>query len=315
MLRVWSSGAYLPDFIYDIADETGVLLWSEFEFGCSLYPVDKPFLENVADEAYYNVRRVNHHPSIALWAGGNELENLVLPTAKRADPDSYPKYLAEYETLFMDVLLHQVYDNSRSISYTPSSTSNGYLSLDHSRAKPLVQRYDNITEGHYYSDTDHYNYDSTQAFNTSTYPLGRFANEFGYHSMPSLQTWREAIPHEDLWFNSSTIVLGHQRHYPPGNLNTSNWDNATIGQTEMTLPVELYYPIPNKTDSVGNFSAWCWTTQIFQAEYYRSQIQYYRRGSGFGERQLGSLYWQLEDQWQAPTWAGIEHNGRWKVLH
>jgi beta-mannosidase len=33
------------------------------------------------------------------------------------------------------------------------------------------------------------------------------------------------------------------------------------------------------------------------------------------ERQLGSLYWQLEDIWQAPTWAGIEYDGRWKVLH
>jgi len=33
------------------------------------------------------------------------------------------------------------------------------------------------------------------------------------------------------------------------------------------------------------------------------------------ERQLGSLYWQLEDIWQAPTWAGIEYDGKWKVLH
>lgn len=33
------------------------------------------------------------------------------------------------------------------------------------------------------------------------------------------------------------------------------------------------------------------------------------------ERQLGSLYWQLEDQWVAPTWAGIEYDGRWKMLH
>lgn len=26
MLRVWASGAYLPDYIYDIADELGILL-------------------------------------------------------------------------------------------------------------------------------------------------------------------------------------------------------------------------------------------------------------------------------------------------
>ena len=38
MLRIWSSGAYLPDFIYNMADEHGILLWSEFQFGDSLYP-------------------------------------------------------------------------------------------------------------------------------------------------------------------------------------------------------------------------------------------------------------------------------------
>jgi beta-mannosidase len=27
------------------------------------------------------------------------------------------------------------------------------------------------------------------------------------------------------------------------------------------------------------------------------------------------LYWQLEDIWVAPTWSGIEYDGRWKILH
>ena len=61
MLRVWSSGAYSPDFMYDMADEMGILLWSEFEFGCALYPVNEEFLANVNEEARYQVRRINHH--------------------------------------------------------------------------------------------------------------------------------------------------------------------------------------------------------------------------------------------------------------
>ena len=61
MLRVWSSGAYLPDFMYDMADEMGILLWSEFQFSDSLYPIDIEFLNNVFEEADYQVRRVNHH--------------------------------------------------------------------------------------------------------------------------------------------------------------------------------------------------------------------------------------------------------------
>lgn len=313
MLRVWSSGAYSPDFMYDMADEMGILLWSEFEFGCSLYPVDADFLENVRDEAIYNVRRVNHHPSLALWAGGNELENIEIPMAEAEDPGN-DKWRQEYEQLFLGVLLPAVYSNSRSISYIPSSTTNGYMTLNFSLPTPMIQRYNNKTPGSIYGDTDHYNYDPKAAFNLSTYPLGRFANEFGFHSMPSLQSWEQAIVPEDMHFNSTTVVL-RNRHYPPGDFNTSNFHNATIGMIEMTLPVELYYPIPYRTDSVANFSAWCHATQIFQADFYRSQIAYYRRGSGFPERQLGSLYWQLEDQWQAPTWAGIEYDGRWKVLH
>jgi beta-mannosidase len=313
MLRVWASGAYTPDFIYDIADEMGVLLWSEFEFGDALYPVDAEFLDNVRQEADYNVRRVNHHPSLALWAGGNELENLELPFAEGRDSGN-PKWRQEYEQLFLDVLLPSVYGNSRSISYIPSSTTNGYITLNFSLPIPMVERYENKTPGSIYGDTDHYDYNSSEAFELSSYPVGRFANEFGFHSMPSLQSWQQVLAPEDLHFNSSTIVL-RNHHYPPGGPFTNNYHNSSVGMGEMTLAAQRYYPVPNHVDSVANFSAWCQVTQVFQADFYRSQITYYRRGSGMRERQLGSLYWQLEDIWQAPTWAGIEYDGRWKVLH
>lgn len=156
MLRVWSSGAYSPDFMYDLADEKGLLLWSEFEFGCALYPVNPDFLENVRQEAEYQVRRVNHHPSLTFWAGGNELENLELPNVNASAPEEYPRYLAEYETLFLHTLLPVVYQNSKSISYQPSSTSNGYLSLNHSAPanEIMIQRYNNKTEGAIYGERD-----------------------------------------------------------------------------------------------------------------------------------------------------------------
>ncbi|KAI1440502.1 glycoside hydrolase family 2 protein [Annulohypoxylon stygium] len=313
MLRVWASGAYSPDFMYDIADELGILLWSEFEYSDSLYPVDSDFLENCRLEAVYQVRRVNHHPSLALWAGGNELESNELGALEPNSPEYY-RYLGEYETLFLNTLLPAVYGNSHSISYTPSSTSNGYLSINFSNSIPITERYNNVTPGYIYGDSDHYNYHADQAFNTSSYPIGRFANEFGFHSMPSINSWKQAVSKEDLSFNSSTVVL-RNHHYPSGGLNTSNFANASKGMGEMTAAAQLYYPVPAKTDPLANFSAWCHTTQIFQADYYKSQIQFYRIGSGRPEHQLGSLYWQLEDIWQAPTWAGIEYDGRWKVLH
>lgn len=314
MLRVWASGAYSPDFMYDLADEMGILLWSEFEFGDALYPVDAEFLENSRQEAVYQVRRINHHPSLALWAGGNELENLELEEVLEYAPDEYDRYLHEYETLFINTLLPAVYGNSHSITYIPSSTTNGYLTLNFSNPIPIVQRYENLTAGSIYGDTDHYDYDASQAFNVTTYPQGRFANEFGFHSMPSLDSWRPVLPEDELSFNSSTVLL-RNHHYPAGGLYTDNYANSTKGMGEMTIAAQIYYPVPSKTDPIANFSSWIHTTQIFQADYYKSQIQFYRAGSGRPERQLGSLYWQLEDIWQAPTWAGIEYDGRWKVLH
>lgn len=314
MLRVWASGAYSPDFMYDLADEVGILLWSEFEFSDALYPVDAEFLENSRQEAVYQVRRINHHPSLALWAGGNELESLELQEVCENAPDEYDRYLHEYETLFINTLLPAVYGNSRSITYIPSSTTNGYLTLNYSNSIPIVQRYDNLTVGSIYGDTDHYNYAASQAFDVTTYPQGRFANEFGFHSMPSVDTWRSVLPEDEMSFNSTTILL-RNHHYPAGGLFTDNFANSTKGMGEMTVAAQLYYPVPNKTDPMTNFSSWIHTTQVFQADCYKAQIQYYRAGSGRPERQLGSLYWQLEDIWQAPTWAGIEYDGRWKVLH
>jgi beta-mannosidase len=133
--------------------------------------------------------------------------------------------------------------------------------------------------------------------------------------MPSLQTWEQALFPEDLHFNSSTIV-SRNHHYPAGSANPLSPNlSPTLGMVEMTLAAERYYPVPYFADPVANFSAWCHTTQIFQANFYRSQIAYYRRGSGFPERQLGSIYWQLEDIWQAPTWSSVEYDGRWKMLH
>lgn len=84
----------------------------------------------------------------------------------------------------------------------------------------------------------------------------------------------------------------------------------------MTIAAEEYYPVPPKNaDSVKNFTSWIYTTQVFQADFYRNQISFYRSGSGRPERTLGALYWQLNEMWQTPCWAGLEHDGRWKMVY
>lgn len=255
MLRVWSSGVYMDDWIYDIADEMGILLWSEFEFTDATYPNNERYLAEYEAEAYYNVRRVNHHPSLALWAGGNELEAILL---------AYPVPRTGYEQIQLQTLIKCVYANTKSISYIPSSTYNGFLDLDFNSVRPQTPRYDNLTDGEYYSDTDTYNYYAPTLFDLNSYPNGRFADEFGFISLPSIQSWELEAPESDLYVESPTVV-NHNRHIPFGTPADDVAVNAAFrvitvpesqslaGIHEITDSTHLYLPAPNLADSRANF--------------------------------------------------------------
>lgn len=76
MLRVWGGGIYEDDAFYKYCDKYGILVWQDFMFACSTYPADSAFLENVRQEAVYNVKRLRNHPCIAVWCGNNECQDI-----------------------------------------------------------------------------------------------------------------------------------------------------------------------------------------------------------------------------------------------
>ncbi|KAM5539879.1 hypothetical protein V8D89_006382 [Ganoderma adspersum] len=306
MLRVWGGGIYQPsdeltggyDF-YAACDELGIFAWSELIFSDALYPINDFILESVEPEVRQNVRRINRHPSNAQWAGGNEIEGIVIGVNNSLANGTH--YLNEFQTLFGEIL-HDI------VAYTDCSTTSGVLSLD-----PYEIRYDNKTAGFIYGNSERYNYDASVAFDYSTYPVSRFVNEFGFHSMPSFYSWEEVLLNaEDFSFNS-TVVASRDHHPPAGSLAFPN-PNANQGQAQMTQGVELFLPTPNTTNTNQTFAQWCWSTQVFQSMNMLSEIAWYRRGAGLGENNLGALVWQLNDIWQGVSWSAMEYSGRWKVL-
>ena len=52
--------------------ELGILVWQDFQFACGVYPGNDEFVESVRAEAVDNVKRLRHHPSIAIFCGNNE---------------------------------------------------------------------------------------------------------------------------------------------------------------------------------------------------------------------------------------------------
>jgi beta-mannosidase len=75
MIRVWGGGFYEDENFYDLCDRYGILVWQDFIFSCSIYPLDDPaFVENIRQEVIDNVRRIRHRASLALWCGNNEMD-------------------------------------------------------------------------------------------------------------------------------------------------------------------------------------------------------------------------------------------------
>lgn len=75
LLRVWGGGLREKQAFYDLCDELGLLVWQEFPFACMFlgaYPRDGAYLGRVEAECSAIVRQLRHHPSLALWCGGNE---------------------------------------------------------------------------------------------------------------------------------------------------------------------------------------------------------------------------------------------------
>jgi beta-mannosidase len=78
LLRVWGGGVIESEEFYAHCDRLGLLVWQEFaqsSSGLESRPSDDPvFVATLAADAREIVPRCAHHPSLAIWCGGNELD-------------------------------------------------------------------------------------------------------------------------------------------------------------------------------------------------------------------------------------------------
>jgi beta-mannosidase len=118
MLRVWGGGYYPEDAFFDACDEKGILVWSEFCFACAPYPGNNPeFVENIRAEVADQVRRLRHHPAVAVWCGNNEVEGLIT---------GYKLITREqYDHLFHDIIGTEVKELFPGANYVGGSPEAG----------------------------------------------------------------------------------------------------------------------------------------------------------------------------------------------
>ena len=276
MLRSWGGGIYEPDDFFELCDELGLCVWQDFIFSCAAYPAfDEAFMRNVRVEAEENVRRLRHHPSLALWCGNNELEMFF----RAKDCSQGQMSEEEYDSLF-DVLLAEVvheFDSAR--DYWPCSPHT-----------PVGDRYnfnDPASGDAHLWDVWH----GRKPFEWYRTCEHRFNSEFGFQSFPEPKTtYGYTLPQDR---NVTTYVMEHHQR--------SGIGNAVIMQYMLD-----WYRLP------GSFEMTLWLSQVLQGMAIKYAVEHWRRAMPRG---MGTLYWQLNDNWPVASWSSIDYHGRWKALH
>ncbi len=278
MLRVWGGGMYEYDEFYDICDELGLCVWQEFVFACASYPVfDPEFLANVKAEAEDNVRRLRHHASLAFWCGNNELEMIGLVS----DDPERPHLMRwePYRRLFDAILPEVVGRLDAEHDYWPSSS--------HTPGANRVNANDpTCGDAHLWGV-----WFERKPFEWYRTCEHRFNSEFGFQSFPEPLTVYGYTEEEDR--NVTTVVMEHHQR-------------SSIGNNAIIQYMLDWFRLPTRFDMM------LWLSQVQQGMAMKYAVEHWRRSMPRG---MGTLYWQVNDNWPVASWSSIDYHGRWKALH
>lgn len=277
MIRVWGGGIYESEKFYSLCDSLGILVWQDFMFACAMYPGNKEFIQNVEEEAQFQVKRLSPHPCMAIWCGNNESsegwhrwgwQNNLGFMERR-------KVWRAYQCLFQDKLSNTVASFS-SIPYWESSPSLG-------RGDPQHQF---EGDAHYWGV-----WHDAEPFENFELKVPRFMSEFGFQSFPSMLSINSFSEPSDHSLENPKI-LAHEKH---------SRGVALINE----YMLRDFGVIPDK------FEDYVILSQFVQAEGMRKGIDAHRIAQPYC---MGTLYWQLNDCWPAASWSSIDDLGIWKPL-
>ena len=274
MIRVWGGGQFEKDCFYDLCDELGILLWHDQMFSCALYPGDERFLASVREELRHQIRRLKDHASIALWCGDNECLGAFY--GFKGEKHRYYSEACMRRHAMQEACVKEL-DPSR--MFWPSSPCAGpgdYSDNWHNDASGDMHNWNVWHENKDFDD--YYNFKP------------RFCSEFGYQSFPSRGV-------------AETFC-------DPVELNPTapdfEWHQKNVGGNRRILEtMARYFRFPQGTDAM------LYLSQVQQAIAIKTAVEGWRAQR---PRCMGTLFWQLNDNWPVASWSSIEYGGKWKHL-
>jgi len=279
MFRMNGVGYYEDDAFFDACDRAGILLWQDFTFACMPYPDDDPaFRVEVAAEAREVVRRLRHHPALAVWCGCNES---IWLNSHGKDP-----YTLGGIHLFGEILPAACRQLDPVRPYWPCSPFGG--------EEPNSEQAGNC---HWWfpffmnPEIDrrirHEVVDECRA---------RFVSEYGIIGPPPEASVREYLPPED-FSRSSTAFHIHTNTFG-GNTVEEGIRYHYVDPEGLSLPEFLHYG------------------QLFQAVMHGGAMESLRFRKGDADAECwGALIWSYNDCWGEMGWSVIDHYLRRKASY
>jgi beta-mannosidase len=164
ILRVWGGGIVNKESFYDLCDEKGILVWTEFPLACNNYVGTDLYLNVLKQESEAIIKRIRKHPSNAIWSGGNELFN---SWSGMTD-----------QSLALRLLNSMCYQLNPSTSFIPTSPIMG------------------MGHGHYvFRDVDTHE----EVFSWMSRSSATAYTEFGMPGSASVELLKKIIPEEELF--------------------------------------------------------------------------------------------------------------------
>ena len=208
---------------------------------CQAYPFFKEsFLDNVKKEIEYNVKRLCDHPSLALWCGNNEIEEMHNGWMLMKD------YVDWTEKFFYEILEPELRKYDSDTSYIPGSP----CGVSHNKGVDC----DNVGDTHLWAV-----WHGLKPMTFYRKRMTRFCSEFGFESLPDIKTVRKFAGDGELSL-SSKVFLSHQK--------------CLNGNDKMIYYIASRFYLPKK------FEDYIYLSQITQSECIEDATEHWRRNRG-----------------------------------
>ncbi len=280
MVRCWGGNVYEGDDFFAWCDQHGVLVWQEFAFACAIYPQAEEFLTAAGDEATALVRRLRNHPSLALWCGGNENDDLH--TLHGIDPNT--------DKISREVLPSAVRRGDPARAYLPSSPYLGPALFEGADPSPPPDQH---LWGHRAYVKDRFYRDNTAAF----------ISETGFHACPAPATIRSFLPE------------GH-REVDPADRMWRLHDSNDLRDDQQALDNRIQLMVDQTALFFGHapadLSTFAQASQIVGAEGVKYMVEQTRLGK---PHKSGILWWNLLDCWPQVSDSVVDYYFRKKLAY